>query len=120
MRIPEPLVVPGVAVLEVREGFGASLCRCVHQPRWVSGSAGTTPSSTKTTGTTDSHRPTPRRDDGFQIFHVKRRAFTRIPSSRNDAFQRHDPRARTRRSRPVPMTVTAMLRVATNTNGAFS
>jgi hypothetical protein len=103
MRLPEPLVAAGVAMLEVRDGVGGSHCRCVHQPRWASGSAGTTPSSTKTTGTTNSQRPIPRREDGFQIFHVKRRAFARIPSSRNDAFQQHDPTACTRRNLPVPM-----------------
>jgi hypothetical protein len=54
--MPEPLVNPGVAVLEIYEGAGASHCGGGHQPRRAHGSVGTTPSSTKTTGTKNARR----------------------------------------------------------------
>ena len=40
-------------------------------------------------------------DDADRLFRSNRRAFTRIHSSRNDAFQQHDPKAATRQSRPT-------------------
>jgi hypothetical protein len=51
-------------------------------------------------------------DDADPLFRPNRRAFTRISSSRNDAFQQHDPKAAARRSRTSPIAVTTALRVA--------
>jgi hypothetical protein len=55
-RIPEPFVAPSVAVVESHESAGSSPFEIAHQPRRTSSSTGTTPSSTKTTGTGDDHR----------------------------------------------------------------
>jgi hypothetical protein len=48
---------------------------------------------------------------------MNRQPLARIPGSRNDAFQQHDPRAPTRRSPPVSMTVTTELRLAVKQSG---
>lgn len=42
-------------------------------------------------------------DDADRLFRANRRAFTRIPSSQDDAFQQHDPKAAARQSRPGPL-----------------
>jgi hypothetical protein len=84
MRIPEPLVAPGVAVVEIHEGAGASHCGGGHQPRRADGSAATTPSSTE--NHRDEEYPSARAGDDD-----RERPFARIDGlscfSRNDAFQ---------------------------------
>jgi hypothetical protein len=58
-------------------------------------------------------------DDADRLFRANRRAFTRIPSSRNDAFQQHDPKAAARQSRTSPIAVTTALRSRGSRTRAF-
>jgi hypothetical protein len=53
---PSRSFAPGVAVVEIHEGAGASHCGGGHPPRRAHGSVGTTPSSAETAGTRDTLR----------------------------------------------------------------